>query len=224
MRCPPPGVGQELLLLAMPSRHGQEAGGQSGGRLRRASGRPSSGHGAWARRGLGRSAHPPVSVLGLLLSNASRLISAAWSPRASWGPGVGGRPESWSFGQAVLQAGTFLARSRAGLRGAEKDASPRWAPARQLGGPCPVTLRREERQVSGHRGAGTRAFPVELPNLGGRRFSCGTRRSRQLAPCLAGRDSLGAGPRHCWGWQDSTARLGRRGQSSEPRKASHPQS
>lgn len=78
--------------------------------------------------------------------------------------------------------------------------------------------------MSGHRGAGTRAFPVELPNLGGRRFSCGTLLSRQLAPCLAGRGSLGAGPRHCWGWQDSTARLGRQGQSSEPQKASHPQS
>lgn len=69
---------------------------------------------------------------------------------------------------------------------------------------------------------GTRAFPAELPTLGGRRFSRGARLSRQLAPCLDGRGSPGAGPRHCWGWQDSAARLGRRGGGAELRAAEGP--
>jgi hypothetical protein len=64
-------------------------------------------------------------------------------------------------------------------------------------------------------------FPVELPNLS---VSHGTQLSRQLAPCLAGKASLGAGPRYYWGWQDSTARLGRQGHSSEHQRASHPES
>lgn len=66
-------------------------------------------------------------------------------------------------------------------------------------------------------------FPTALPNLGSQRFSCGTQLSRHLAPFLAGRASLGPGPRHCWGWQDSTARLGLWGQGPEYGRASHPE-
>lgn len=187
----------------------RSAGRQSGG-LQAASPR---GMGPGPRGGLGGQPTPPS--VPELQSKASRLISGSWHPHSRGGRWAGGRPKSQSFGQAVLRAGTFPGRSRAGPQDAEKEASPGWAPARRLWGPCPVMLQREKRQVSGHRGAGSRAFPVELPNLGSRRFSRGTWLSRQLAPCLAGRDSLGVRPRHCWGWQDSTARLGRRGQSPE---------
>ena len=157
----------------------------------------------------GSGGQPTPPSVPELQSKASRLISGSWHPHSRGSRWAKGCPESQSFSQAVLRAGTFPGRSRAGLQDAEKEASPGWAPARRLWGPCPVMLQREKRQVSGHRGAGSRAFPVELPNLGGRRFSRGTRLSRQLAPCLAGRNSLGVGPRHCWGRQDSTARLGR---------------
>ena len=66
-------------------------------------------------------------------------------------------------------------------------------------------------------------FPTALPNLGSQRFSCGTQLSRHLAPFLAGRASLGPGPRQCWGWQDSTARQGLWGQGPEYGRASHPE-
>lgn len=86
MRCPPPGVGQELLLLAMPSSHSQK-GRQTvwqealaGFRL------PLLGAWGLGPEGFGWLAHPPPSVLELL-SKASRLISASWIPHSSWGPG-----------------------------------------------------------------------------------------------------------------------------------------
>ena len=196
----------------------RSTGRQSGG-LQAASPR---GMGPGPRGGSGGQPTPPS--VPELQSKASRLISGSWHPHSRGSRWAKGCPESQSFSQAVLRAGTFPGRSRAGLQDAEKEASPGWAPARRLWGPCPVMLQREKRQVSGHRGAGSRAFPVELPNLGGRRFSRGTRLSRQLAPCLAGRNSLGVGPRHCWGAAGQHSQAGEMGTEPRARRASHPQS
>lgn len=114
----------------------RSTGRQSGG-LQAASPR---GMGPGPRGGSGGQPTPPS--VPELQSKASGLISGSWHPHSRGSRWAEGCPESQSFSQAVLRAGTFPGRSRAGLQDDEKEASPGWAPARRLWGPCPVMLLR----------------------------------------------------------------------------------